>query len=80
MNSHMPAMPVFDHEARLCVVRDPDTGRTKLASGLTKREHTAIVAMQGLLSAPSEGEQVTSAQLITKSVALADALLAELGK
>ncbi|AUR85509.1 hypothetical protein NVP1076O_04 [Vibrio phage 1.076.O._10N.286.51.B7] len=74
-NSDMPAMPITNNELACAIVE----GDNKFG-GLTKREHFAGLIMQGLLSAPSEGEQVTSAQLTTKAVTLADLLLAELEK
>jgi hypothetical protein len=49
--------------------------------GLTKREHFAGLAMQGLLSTDYTGDSETYHRWITTSaVALADALLEELAK
>jgi hypothetical protein len=77
-NADMPAMPIFDNEAKLCIVRNPDNGKTCLAAGLTKREHFAGLAMQGLLS--NSGLRLTNGEFIGKAVTCADALLAELDR
>tara|TARA_R110000850_G_scaffold2452_2_gene11840 strand:+ start:492 stop:770 length:279 start_codon:yes stop_codon:yes gene_type:complete len=84
-NSDMPAMPCdFNF--------DTDTGTThEMFSGLTKREHFAGLAMQGILSNPSAVLQANSQsgfgwcnsddeQLANLSLICADALLAELEK
>ena len=72
-NSDMPAMPCeFNF--------DTETGTThEMFSGLTKREHFAGLAMQGFISAGSNG--MPNASAISKwAVKYADALLAELDK
>jgi hypothetical protein len=57
-NADMPAMPIFDNEAKLCIVRNPDNGKTCLAAGLTKREHFAGLAMQSLIAAIPAWEEL----------------------
>lgn len=61
-NASMPAMPVFDSYG---VASD---------KGLTKREHFAGLAMQGILA------RGNSHCVASEAVACADALLAELAK
>ena len=53
--------------------------------GLTKREHFAAMAMQGLMANPAYPEMVASgvkldATFTAEAVAFADALIAELNK
>jgi len=64
-NSEMPAMPTEEGDS--------------FSSGLTKREHFAGLAMQGLL-ALSNGQDETYEELAVMSVANAEALLEELEK
>ena len=82
-NSDMPAMPVddaigFTEEARhvIGVGRMIET-KPIIATGLTKREHFAGLAMQGYASYLQPGNESYIAQ---QCVAMADALLAELDK
>ncbi|WP_339892121.1 hypothetical protein [uncultured Alteromonas sp.] len=49
-NGDMPAMPMFSSEAKPCQVRDSSTQSTLDASGLTKREQFAAMAMTGLVT------------------------------
>jgi hypothetical protein len=55
-----------------------DDGYTYSTVGLSKREYTAIAAMQGLLSCTNES--VTFEQIALQSVQMADALFRELDK
>jgi uncharacterized protein (UPF0371 family) len=80
-NADMPAMaqPVtLDAYGDITVAFDHDTDYM----GLTKREHFAGLAMQGLLAAPSDNfkNKVSFSKYIEQSVILADALLKELEK
>jgi len=71
-NADTPAMPCDD-----LILRDDKGnlyGSPISSAGLTKREHFAAMAMQGLLS------NGTRALVASESVAIADALLKELSK
>lgn len=76
-NGDMPAMPMFSSEAKPCQVRDSSTQSTLDASGLTKREQFAAMAMQGLFAnnriSPNDYRSIA-----INSVVAADALLAKL--
>lgn len=73
-NGDMPAMAISTSES-ICQL----TGTLKAEfAGLTKREMFAMAAMQGLLSSLAPDESVTDELLAKSSVAVADALLAEL--
>ena len=50
-NGDMPAMPIFDSDGFTTQVYDSD-----YAVGLTKREHFAGLAMQGILSSSFIGD------------------------
>lgn len=83
-NADLPAMPMFSSDAKPCMVRyiDGDKNNSVATSGLTKREHFAALAMQGILScskyeAPRAGKLKGMA---VDAVHAADALLAELEK
>ena len=65
INADQPANPTVHTNAQL--------------NGLTKREHFAAMAMQGLMAYP-DGAEATRQQIAKASVAAADALLAELAK
>lgn len=67
-NADMPAMPTEKK------VGDA----TYTSDGLTKREHFAAMAMQGLIHRASRGYSI--ADLAELSVVAADALLAELDR
>ena len=71
-NGDMPAMPstTWDNDFDKVVVQ---------TDGLTKREHFAGLAMQGLLAGDTE-DNLTANGIIRDSIYLADALLEELGK
>ena len=71
-NADMPATPMFNNEAKPCIVRDPETKQESAASGLTKREHFAAMAMQGILAAKHPGNE---AKFSRWAVECADALL-----
>jgi len=68
-NSDMPAMPFVEPE-----------GTCNVNEGLTKREHFAAMAMQGILSNPYWFEQGYYGESLvgTNALKYADALLAEL--
>ncbi len=79
-NADMPAMPLSD----ACI---GEHAASAFASGLTKREHFAAMAMQGFLAnswqakeldetGDTSGEQMSV--VAATSVTIADALLAEL--
>ena len=71
-NADMSAMPISEE-----VLRKLEGGYLDgTALGLTKREHFAGLAMQGLCTDASMGYE----DIVIQSVTLADALLAELEK
>jgi hypothetical protein len=73
-NADMPAMP-----KGLVVTESGDVyGNEDSELGLTKREHFAGLAMQGLMS--NSNARITCLQCAEISVSHADALLAELDK
>lgn len=75
-NADMPAMP----QERALWVEGIGECPT-LATGLTKREHFAILAMQGLLSSPDRRcLDMDYVEIACHSVKFADSLLAELEK
>ena len=77
----MPAMPMFSSDAKPCQVRDTSTQSTIDASGLTKREHFAGLAMQGFISAVGHhGLNGLITTAASDSVVMADALLKALGE
>ena len=75
-NADMPAMPTrYDYEKDIFMCE----------GGLTKREHFAAMAMQGLLSNPETGDSTLwdnapewATQMTSSAVEFADALLAEM--
>ena len=67
-NADMPAMPLGGATIGL-----NHTNRT--TRGLTKREHFAAMAMQGLMSAGVPGSHNRIPELIPEAIAAADALL-----
>jgi hypothetical protein len=70
-NSDMPAMPTEQSAEHF------SQSSTYYSTGLTKREHFAGLAMQGLLASGSHGDL----EMVSKnSRQFADALLAELDK
>lgn len=71
-NADMPAMPTYELNGQNFL---EDT-----SYGLTKREHFAAMAMQGLLSANAiyGGKTNDRASLAKDAIAFADALLKEL--
>lgn len=87
-NGDMPAMPLpNDATGRPYVFDDYDIQNKRRAYGLTKREQFAMAAMQGILSSPLETDKLSHAAnksmkvfVVEQAVAIADALLAELGK
>jgi len=74
-NADQPAMPVptvrFDEESNEITVMG--------TTGLTKREHFAGLAMQGLLAYTGEDQFVGDLAFARAAVHYADALLKELG-
>ena len=76
MNSNMPAMPQ-PIAANENVFLDTNE-YNKDNAGLTKREHFAGLAMQGLLA--NSALRLTNGEFIGRAVTCADALLAELDK
>jgi len=90
-NSDMPAMPIFNENGCAQVARHALANNEPLTIGLTKREHFAVLAMQGLLS---NSGGVVQSNLMTGfgwcncdensmaeiAINCADALLAELEK
>ena len=84
-NGDMPAMSMFSSEAKPCQVRDSSTQSTLDASGLTKREQFAAMAMQGLLSNSVMGDSDLhnnasdwKKDMVESATEFADALLAQL--
>lgn len=71
----MPATPMFSDNAEPCIVRDPETGVTAPATGLTKREMMAMHMMAARVSIPGAPDDEFDAK---RAVAATDALLAEL--
>lgn len=72
----MPAMPCDD-----IVMRDKDGnlyGCPVSSSGLTKREHFAAMAMQGLLSSFGNHDVTDYSEIASDAAMAADALLAAL--
>jgi len=78
-NADKPAMPLRGVDGGIFSCRDGYLEQADIASGLTKREHFAAMAMQGILAkyGPDEQRHETTA---TDAIDLADALLAELEK
>jgi hypothetical protein len=80
-NRDMPAMPLTDESGGLsdltCGTHDSDyllqEGRN-FSTGLTKREHFAAMAMQGLAA----GGHDNAMAVVSQAVIMADALLEEL--
>lgn len=68
------AMPVF--QPYLHPDNDPGTFHT----GLTKREYFAAMAMQGILSNPTGGNDRDGDLIARSAVAMADRLINELNK
>jgi hypothetical protein len=79
-NADMPAMPIFSSEAKPCQVRDTDTQALTPASGLTKREQFAAMAMQGILASKYVGSLSMPNGLVITAIGYADALLVQLEK
>ena len=74
-NGDMPAMPMFDINAKPGVARDKDSGFEIVTVGLTKREMMAMHIMTGLCSKYGAAFDTDTAQ---DAVRMADFLLAEL--
>ena len=84
-NADMPAIPMFSDNAEPCIVRDPETGVTAPATGLTKREMMAMHMMASLVSTMMDDvlQYEDSIEWLNNmavgAVEMADALLVELG-
>ena len=79
-NADMPAMP-----CKQTVSRDSDEmipyqfgNHDFVTPGLTKREHFAAMAMQGLLASWGQHDVAAADEIVSDAVTFADALLAEL--
>lgn len=91
-NGDMPAMPIQATDKLIEMVSTCESNSAldsyiSTFGGLTKREHFAMAAMQGLTSSPLEAEKLSHAAnkslkvfVVEQAVAIADALLAELDK
>lgn len=77
-NADMPAMPQYEihQDCGFDGSRGPDLVQT-ITSGLTKREHFAGLAMQGLLANDNDGG-LSASHSAMYAVEYADALLAVL--
>lgn len=84
-NKNMPAYPIVNEDG-YCSSKDVVTGSNRGATGLTKREYFAAMAMQGMTGLPiNSAGKLTDALQIPKNVAawsvrFADELLKELEK
>ena len=84
-NADMPAMPGGSVQKRRQNPNDPGSDFFVAAfsepknAGLTKREHIAAIAMQGLLASDAEGG-LSKENCVKLAVEHADALLSELEK
>jgi hypothetical protein len=74
-NSDKPAMPI-----QLDYLPDNGTRTVELWRGLSKREHFAAMAMQGMLSNSSLYGETVAEEIARQSILMADALLQELSK
>jgi hypothetical protein len=87
-NKDQPAFPAeVSHSGGEMLDKNQTGMNTAIYKGLSKREYMATMAMQGLASTHSKMEQysvnvgcVDVEEIAKESVALADALLAELEK
>jgi hypothetical protein len=81
-NKDMPAMPLVNECGHPYHASSISWDNTPLTIGLTKREHFAGLAMQGLCHAiDSQGTWAHDAQTVAETaVSYADALLAALDK
>lgn len=81
-NSDMPAMPVSSEQGSDIdgALSSPGKYGMPTGLGLTKREHAAIEAMNGLLSRGYKDLNIKGARqnIAAESVRMAEALLAEL--
>jgi hypothetical protein len=72
-NADLPAMPFTEEPYPIDAI---NTNYGAVATGLTKREYFAVLAMQGLCA--HSGDYYTGTDLAQDAVMYADALLAEL--
>jgi hypothetical protein len=86
-NADTPAMPLLDeHGVRDLTDGHVDSGYLsqkgrRFSIGLTKREHFAAMAMQGIIGSGNlVGQDVNKAKVAQHAIEYADALLAELDK
>ena len=78
-NSELPAMPLVNDNGHPLHASHVAWDNKPLVSGLTKREHFAGLAMQGFISAGSNG-MPNAGELSNMAKKYADALLYELDK
>ena len=78
-NSDMPAMPQSGDDIEQWNDPTNPSAGTYFATGLTKREHFAGLAMQGFIAAGAAG-MPNASELSGLAVKYADSLLAELDK
>ena len=78
-NSNMPAMPTDDIDNQLSRSNESG-GRFQESRGLTKLEHFAGLAMQGLMASYGQHDVTDYDEIASDSVMAAKALLAELEK
>lgn len=81
-NADMPAMPQTDEyrgNLEYYLMHDESIGEPPTeGAGLTKREHFAAVAMQGLIASWGQHDVTDFGEIASDAVLAADALLAEL--
>ena len=77
-NGNMPITPIFDDQGAVRSLID-EQGFSEHATGLTKREYFAGLAMQGLITLKGSDCSDTDITAV-QCVRMADALLAELSK
>lgn len=78
-NGNMPAAPIANDSGYPSVARVVLGNNEDQCSGLTKREHFAAMAIQGMIAC-EYGAKVSATQWARDAVEVADALLAELEK
>ena len=76
-NGDSPAMPLMLTSEMVALIKSNPV-QAGVASGISKREQFAAMAMQGLLSNSFQGPHRDYKPLARESIAYADALLAEL--
>ncbi len=78
-NSNMPVSPIFGSNGRIQPFTD-DQGFSSMATGLTKREHFAGLAMQAWINhhGAKGGYSYNDVEMAESAIHSADALLKEL--